>query len=76
MFKRISDWLIGEINKWRGVEEKKEPWYVKAHVGFCPFCGGCAHLPADVEKGSGAKVRCGRRKDGTTSGGCGRDLFA
>ena len=29
-----------------------------------------------AEKGSGAKVRCGRRKDGTTSGGCGRDLFA
>jgi hypothetical protein len=77
MFTRIKNWMINEINKWRGVEDD-EPWYVKEHVGFCPFCGSASYLPEDVEKGSGEKVKCGRRKDGTTpvGYGCGRDLFA
>lgn len=78
MFKRITKWMISEINKWRGIEEKQEPWYVKAHVGFCGFCGSCTHLPEDVEKGSMVRVKCGRRKDGSNppGTGCGRDLFA
>lgn len=76
LIERITQWMISKINKWRGVDD--EPWYVKAHVGFCPFCGACAYLPDDVEKGSGVRVKCGRRKDGSTplGTGCGRDLFA
>jgi hypothetical protein len=77
MFKRIKDWFKKEIKKWRGIEEEV-PWYVREHVGFCPFCGGAAYLPEDVEKGSMKKVKCGRRKDGSVPNGigCGRDLFA
>ncbi len=72
---------MSRLIKWFKQLRKKpepEPWYVKEHVGSCPFCGAFAWLPEDVKKGSGATVKCGRQKDGTQSPGhgCGRDLFA